>query len=196
MQRRRVDEDPGLEPSGGPGVVDVEHDVGVLEAEPAARQREPRLIGGLLGAEQDSVPVQAVGQLPELGALDGQADRVEHPVGQHAVRFGVDTDRADLGGAADDRAAVALAVGEAADDAVGPARFALLPLEDRHRFHAERTERLPRAVPDGDELVAALGHRPRDQRLLLGQRRELRWVAVDLGRREALGGRGQHTGQQ
>ena len=107
-------------------------------------------------------------------ALFGQADRVQHAVGQHVVRFGVDAHRAHRGTAPDHRAAVARAVGEAADDAVGPARFSLVALEDRHRRHAELTERDPGAVPDGDELVAPLGNRLGDQRLLFGQRREVR----------------------
>ena len=168
--RGRIDQDPRFEPARRAAVVDVEGDVRVLESQPAPRQRKPRLVRRLLGAEQDSIPMQTGGQRLQFDTFDGQADRVEHTLGQHVMRFGVDADRAHRVVPADRGAAKALAVREAADDAVGPARFALLPLEDRHRRHAQLAQRLPCAVPHGDELVAPLGHRLRDQRLLLRQR--------------------------
>ena len=74
-------------------------------------------------------------------ALHRQADRVEHPVRQHAVRLGVDTHRPHRLGQPDHRAAIALAVREAAHHALGPARFALVPLRDRGRRHAELFQR-------------------------------------------------------
>ena len=127
------------------------------------------------------------GSATELGPLGRQADGVQHALRQHAVRFGVDADRAHLGAAAHHGAAEALAVRQAADHAVGPARFALVALQNRDRRQAELTERLPRAVAHGDELVAPLGHRARDQRLLLGQRRQLGRVVVQFGRRHRRG---------
>ena len=49
------------------------------------------------------------------------------------MRLGVDTHGSNLVESGHGGAPVTLAVGEAADDAVGPARFALVPLENRHR---------------------------------------------------------------
>src|SRR6266702_60565 len=51
-QCRAVDQDPG--PERVP--VRIDRDLGVLEAEPPAGQREPRLVDALLGAEQQAVP--------------------------------------------------------------------------------------------------------------------------------------------
>ena len=115
--------------------VGVEYDVGVLEAEPPLGQRKPRLVGGFLGAEQDSVPVQARGAASSVSARSSAtADGVQHTLGQ--ARRGV---RRRCPPSAPRPAGPPTAprkprvVGQAADDPVGPARFALLALEDRHR---------------------------------------------------------------
>ncbi len=70
------------------------------------------------------------------------------------------------------------------------------PLRIGTGCNSELPQRLARAVTHGDELVAPLGHRLGDQRLLLGQWREFRWVGVHLGGGERLSVVGQHTGQQ
>ena len=54
-----VDQNRRFERPARAGVVDGEDDVRVFEAEPSLGQREPRLVGCLLGAEQDSIPVDA-----------------------------------------------------------------------------------------------------------------------------------------
>ncbi len=182
------------ERTGRTGAVDRERDVRVLEAQPAVRQRKPRLVGRLLGAEQDSIPMQARGQARRARPRSsGRLMASSTPLGSTSCgSASMPTERTSAL-PAHHRAAEALAVRQAADDAVGPARFTLVPLEDRDRRQSEFTERLPRAVAHGDELVAPLGHRARDERFLLGQRRQFRWVVVQFGRRHRLG---QHAGQQ
>ena len=50
--------------------------------------------------------MQAVGHRLQFDTFLRQAHRVEHTLGQHVVRFGVDADRAHLGPPADGGAAV------------------------------------------------------------------------------------------
>ena len=71
----------------------------------------------------------------------GQADRVQHAVGQDVVRLGVHADRPDSARTTDHSAAVARCVGDATDHAVGPAWFALVPLEDWNRREARLGQR-------------------------------------------------------
>ena len=210
---RSTDQRPASELSGGPdsvapsinivdsndpadpGSVDLERDVRVFETQPTLGQREPRFVRCFLGAEQNSIPMHAGGQRGKFMALGRQADRVQHTVGQHVVRFGVDTHRTHNTRAPHHRAAKARAVREAADHAVGPARLALLPLEDRHWRKPDLAQGDTRAVPHGDELVAPLGHRPGDQRFLLGQWRQAWWVGIQLGTGQVLDA-GQHRRHQ
>ena len=62
----RVDQNSRDEPARGAGVVDVERDVRILEPEPATGHRKPRLVRCLLGAEQDSIPMQSARQSPAI----------------------------------------------------------------------------------------------------------------------------------
>src|SRR6476660_398626 len=89
-QVRAGHQQPGGEPAGG-----VEVDLRLGEVEETAGQREPRLVDGLLGAEQHPVPVHVrglPGQNPQPLLLGGQRDHVAYPVRQRLVRLGVDAD--------------------------------------------------------------------------------------------------------
>jgi hypothetical protein len=141
----------------------------VGEVEPAPREREPRLVDRLLGAEHDPVAVR----------IDARVDVVvgEHQVahlrGQRGVRLGVDADAAELPGARDDRRAVAAAVGHAADHAVRPAGRPIGVGEDRGRGHSQPPHRRASAVADAAELAPACGHGSRHQGGLGRQQRRL-----------------------
>ena len=170
-----------------PVVVDVEGDVGVLETQPALASAGTtpctsppwRRTGFGPSAARPAVACSLV-------ALGRQADGVEHPVGQHAVRLGVDTHRADLAESGPTTAPrypwqwVRLPTTPS-----GQHGSPLSPLRIGTGGSSELLQRHPRAVPHGDELVAPLGHRLGDQRLFLGQRREFRRVVVHLSGGEA-----------
>nr|CRL82518.1 hypothetical protein CPGR_05740 [Mycolicibacter nonchromogenicus] len=76
-------------------------------------------------------------QCREFVTLDRKTHGIEHAVGQHIVRFGIDTHRSHVATATDHSSPEARAVRQAADNAVGPRGLALLPLENRDRRLSE-----------------------------------------------------------
>ena len=138
----------------------LEGDVRILEPEPPVGQREPRLVRRLLGAEQDSIPVQRRRAARASSTRSaGRLTASSTPLGSTSCGFGVDADGSDVGARPTTAPRKPVAVRQAAHHTVGPARFTLVPLEDWHRRQPQLAERLAGAVPHRDELVAPLGHR-------------------------------------
>src|SRR5580700_7880282 len=96
VEQRSADKQTSVEGAAGR----VEDDGCVFEAQPAPGQRKPSLVYGLLGAEQQSIPVNHLQVAPELtqpGQLLRPRDLRQYPVWERRVHLGVDAHRRDLG---------------------------------------------------------------------------------------------------
>jgi len=127
-----------------------------------------------------------VGNAPQFGTLLRQADGVEHTLGQHVVRFGVDADRAHLAAPPD------------GPRRGRPAQWVRLPTTPSGqrgsplsplRIGDGGTPSSPSAwraqVPHGDEFVAPLGHRlSRSTVSSSGSGASFRWIVIHFGGRQ------------
>src|SRR5215211_2815514 len=105
----------------------------------------------------------------ELCALAGQADLIEHAVGQRLVGLAVDADRAIARYAADGGGVVTSGVGDAPHDSVWPQRLAARTAKDGGGTDLHLGQGTARAMTRGGELRPTLGHRLVDQRALGGE---------------------------
>ena len=122
------------------------------------------------------------GQPAQPVRLRGQGHGGQDALREGHVRFGVDAEGGQVGGADQGGGAVALAVGHAAGEAGRPLGGAAFPGQQGPRGHAELLHGAAGAGADEGELAAPLAHGLGDDRRLLGvQRRGLgAVVAVHL----------------
>jgi len=174
---------------GEGAVARVDGDLRVLEAEPAAGQREPGLVDRLLRAEQQPVPADAPhrGEPGQHDSFPRAGDQAEHAIGQHVIGLGVDTDGEDLVRVRDRGRAVAGTVRDAAHDAGWPLGRAAFPPRDRGWRHSQPGQGAVGAVPGRAELTAPFTARLGDGQDLFWKQRRLRRIAERL--RGRYGGR-------
>jgi hypothetical protein len=158
VHRRRGHQQPDVEA----GATAVDGDLRVVEAQPAARERIPGLVDGLLGREEHGVPRHAgvgAAQRSQLVALGPGCHQRQHTLRQRRAGLRVDAEAEDLRRSRHGRCAIPRAMGDAADDARRPQRLAGRPLADGRRLNTEPGQGQARAVPAGRELLPSRSHR-------------------------------------
>ena len=128
------------------------------------------LVKGLLGAEGQFGPIglRQTRQPGEVGELLRTTDRARDRIFKRAASLCIKADRMNLRHPGHDRAAEAVAMGDAADEPVRPKGFPMRPLHDGARTYAEMLERRAACDAPGGELLAAPEPGRRDECALLG----------------------------
>ena len=170
------DRAPDQQPSDKRAAATIDLDPRVFEAQPAAGEREPGLVDGLLDAEQQPVPARRRdpprrAQPAPAAPQAGRCRPAARPAA--AASTSASTPIAASPSCRRHRAGpVAVAVGDAADDSL-PARAAprAVPAGSPAAAMPSCAERIAGAGAGGGELAPALLHRAGDDlRLALGKR--------------------------
>src|ERR1700730_11835931 len=135
----------------------ADQDLNVIETKPTPREREPRLIYGLLGAEQKAIHWD-VGGIPACNQphLARSQDVSEDRSGERCPGLRVDADRCDIGRHRYRGRAIAAAVSDAPHDTLWPAGLARASAGDRAGGDAEVPEGPPGAFSPGGVFAATL----------------------------------------
>ncbi|SCF94382.1 hypothetical protein GA0115255_112153 [Streptomyces sp. Ncost-T6T-2b] len=173
----------------------MERQIRLGEVEFHTGDRIPGLEDALLGTEQDAVPVDLARAL-RRGRTDpltfgGQGHQLPYAGGERAVRLGVDAERQHVRRPGQRGRPVSGAVGEGADDSLGPQRSPPVTVEYGHGRQAESRHGAPGAGAGRREIVPAFGDALGDQRLLLREEGPVRDGLRAGGRRGDVGGQQQ-----
>jgi hypothetical protein len=129
---------------GEPSAGRIGDDGRVVKPQPPASQREPCLVDGFLGAEEEPVPAhlrRRAHALGQPGALGGGGHHVQHAAGQREARLCIDAERGNRAARGNGAGPVTGAVRDAARHPGRPARFARRPGQDRRAGQAEPGKR-------------------------------------------------------
>lgn len=95
----------------------------VLKVQPTVSQRKPGLVGGLLGAQQQAVPMDLRRSSDEFHKkihFFWTGDPASHVLGNCIVWLCINTDRDDIGGSCHGRCTVVITMGDSAHNTCGP----------------------------------------------------------------------------